>query len=54
MLKLWEVEAKYTLFIRLAKEDYIEALNIEFNMEYPNGYKHNKHEKLINEILKSK
>ena len=39
---------------RLAKEDYIKALNIEFNMEYPKGYKHNKHEKLINEILKSK
>lgn len=39
---------------RLAKDDYVEALNIEFNMEYPNGYKHNKHEKLISEILKSK
>lgn len=39
---------------KLAKEDYIEALNIEFNMEYPNGYKHNKHEKLISEILESK
>ena len=27
------------------------ALNIEFNMEYPNNYRHNKHEKLV-ELIK--
>lgn len=38
--------------IALSKEKYIEALNIEFNMEYPNGYRHNRHKKLVEAILK--
>lgn len=37
--------------IRFAKEEYKNALNIEFNMTYPNGFKHNKHRKLVNAIL---
>lgn len=33
-------------------EAYVDkALNIEFNMEYPNNYRHNKHEKLV-ELIK--
>lgn len=36
---------------RLDKAEYEKALNIEFNMEYPNGYKHNKHEKIVEAIL---
>lgn len=36
---------------RFSKEEYKRALNIEFNMEYPNGYKHNKHEKIVETIL---
>lgn len=39
---------------KLKKEDYLEALNIEFNMVYPNDYKHNKHEKLIKIIMLNK
>ncbi len=31
--------------------DYEKALNIEFNMTYPKGFKHNQHEKLVAEIL---
>lgn len=37
---------------RLDKAEYEKALNIEFNMEYPNGYKHNKHEKIVATIMK--
>ena len=36
---------------RFSKEEYERALNIEFNMEYPNGYKHNKHKKIVETIL---
>lgn len=36
---------------RFSKEEYERALNIEFNMEYPNGYKHNKHKKIVGTIL---
>ena len=33
-------------------ESYVnEVLNVEFNMEYPNNYRHNKHEKLV-ELIK--
>lgn len=32
-------------------EEYEKALNIEFNMEYPNGYKHNKQKPLVELIL---
>lgn len=37
---------------RLNKAEYKKALNIEFNMEYPNGYKHNKQEKIVATIMK--
>lgn len=37
---------------KLDMQEYNKALNIEFNMEYPNNYKHNKHEKIVNTILK--
>lgn len=37
--------------IRFTKEKYKKALDIEFNMTYPNGFKHNKHRKLVNAIL---
>jgi ParB family chromosome partitioning protein len=30
---------------------YQEALNVEFNMEYPNKYRHNKHEKLVSLLI---
>ena len=33
--------------------NYKEALNIEFNMVYPNNYRHNRHEKLVKSILKN-
>lgn len=36
---------------KLNIKEYEKALNIEFNMEYPNGYKHNKHEKIVSAIL---
>ena len=32
-------------------EEYRKALDIEFNMEYPNGYRHLQHKELVNEIL---
>jgi ParB family chromosome partitioning protein len=35
----------------LPMEYYKKALTIEFNMEYPNGYRHNQHEKLVETIL---
>ena len=37
---------------KLPMKQYIESLNTEFNMEYPNGYRHNKHKKLVAEILR--
>ena len=37
--------------VRFSNEEYKKALNIEFNMTYPNGFKHNKHSELINTIL---
>lgn len=36
---------------KLNMQEYKTALDIEFNMEYPNKYKHNKHEKIVNTIL---
>lgn len=38
--------------IRHDIKDYIKVLNIEFNMQYPNGFKHNKHKKLVKTIVK--
>lgn len=35
----------------LGKERYEKALNIEFNLEYPGGYRHNQHERLVETIL---
>lgn len=32
---------------KLPKEEYERCLDIEFNTEYPNGYKHNKHKPLV-------
>lgn len=37
---------------QLPQDVYLEALNIEFNMEYPGGYHHNKQAGIVNEILK--
>ncbi len=39
---------------KLDIKEYEKALNIEFNMEYPNNYRHNKHEKIVKAILKEK
>ena len=39
--------------LRYPIKDYNKVLNIEFNMEYPNGFKHNMHKKLVNTILES-
>lgn len=39
--------------IRYPIKDYKKVLNIEFNMEYPNGFKHNKHKKLVKTILEN-
>ena len=36
---------------KLGIKTYKEALNIEFNMEYPGNYRHNKHEKIVQAIL---
>jgi ParB family chromosome partitioning protein len=33
-------------------EEYEEALNVEFNMEYPNNFRHNRHENLVRVLLK--
>lgn len=38
--------------INLSLEHYQKALNIEFNMEYPNNFKHNRHQNLINSLHK--
>lgn len=38
---------------KLPKEQYEKALNVEFNMEYPGNYRHNRHEKLVETILKN-
>lgn len=37
--------------IRFSNEEHEKALNTEFNMTYPNGFKHNKHIELVNTIL---
>lgn len=37
--------------IRWSSSDYKKALNTEFNMTYPNGFKHNKHKNLVKTIL---
>lgn len=39
--------------IRYLIKDYNKVLNIEFNMEYPNGFKHNKHKNLVKTILEN-
>ena len=36
---------------KLPLKEYEKALSIEFNMEYPGGYRHNKHEKIVKTIL---
>lgn len=38
--------------IRFSKLEYKKALETEFNMQYPNGFKHNKHAELVQSILK--
>lgn len=38
--------------IRRELAEYIKSLNIEFNMTYPKGYKHNRHKKIVSTILK--
>lgn len=37
--------------VRQTEEFTREALEFELNMEYPNGYKHNKHEKLLELVI---
>ncbi len=37
--------------IRFSNEEHEKALNTEFNMTYPNEFKHNKHMELVNTIL---
>ncbi len=36
---------------RFEKSKYFKALDIEFNLEYPNSYKHNKQKKIVETIL---
>lgn len=36
---------------KLPLKEYEQALSIEFNMEYPGGYRHNKHEKIVKTIM---
>ncbi len=38
---------------RWSLSDYKAVLNTEFNMTYPKGFKHNKHKKLVETILKT-
>ena len=38
---------------KLSINQYSKALDIEFNMEYPNGFRHNKHEELVNTIIEN-
>ena len=38
---------------QLPMSHYKNALDTEFNMEYPNDYRHNKHEKLVATLLKA-
>ena len=35
-----------------SEEEFERALSIEFNMEYPNNYRHNQHERLVQGVLK--
>lgn len=37
--------------IQLSQKEYEESLNIEFNMEYPNGFRHNRQESLVKYLL---
>lgn len=37
--------------INLSIERYEKALNVEFNMEYPKGYRHNQHKGIVNNII---
>ena len=39
--------------IRYDIKDYQKVLNIEFNMQYPKGFKHNQHKKLVKTILEN-
>ena len=36
---------------KLPRTKVEEAINVEFNMEYPGNYRHNKHEKLTAELM---
>jgi hypothetical protein len=36
----------------LCSTNYYRALNVEFNMEYPNEYRHNRHKGLVSEIIR--
>ena len=38
---------------RLPRQKVLDALNTEFNMEYPGGYRHNLHAKLVEIIMQS-
>lgn len=37
--------------IRYDIKAYQKVLNVEFNMQYPKGFKHNQHKKLVGNIL---
>lgn len=47
-----QIWAKCKKPVRFSKNEYEQALNTEFNIEYPNNYRHNKHTGLVKEILK--
>lgn len=36
---------------QFSQERYQKALDVEFNMEYPNNFRHNKHEALVSKII---
>lgn len=37
---------------KLSLDHYTKSLNIEFNMEYPNGYHHNRQEKIVSTLMR--
>ena len=38
---------------KLPRSKVEEAVNVEFNMEYPGDYRHNRHEPLVKALLKA-
>ena len=48
-----QIWAKCKKPIRFSKEEYEKALELEFNIEYPQNFRHNEHNGLIGVILKN-